>query len=305
MNKFRIQGYAKYIFLAVLIFLIGSTMVAQVNSQEQGSNDLYERLKQKGIPVEKVTTVQRIPYKIEISLRSVSDTQQLTLEDNWSILLARHEATLAYRIGLRIASYQLVVYNKNNERIYSTETFLYPEDLSQKSQPGKAQVDAQTTKKIVQEKLLFANLSLDNLNVIPEDAMGGGGQYLLIQVSGTDLNQVNKALPIFLSSFFQLLDTVNTQEGTNIVLCHLRVVDNDGEVLVDYVRDLEGGSTQWTSAKGIYSDWFSNPDSANTATKATSPETSYPVTSPTTPESTFPETGYPAPEPTVEVPPYP
>jgi len=47
--------------------------------------------------------------------------------------------------------------------------------------------------------------------------------------------------------------------GTYIVLCHLRVTDRKGYILLDYVKDVESGSTQWTSGQGLYNDWYPHP----------------------------------------------
>lgn len=273
------------ITIGILIIFIASAVVIQVNAQEQNADDIFDRLEQKGVPVLKVSTIHRLPYRIEIDLQSASQSDDLALEDNWFMQLAHREATLAYRIGIRLASYRLNVYNAAGELIYATEIYLYPEDLSQNSQPWRTQVDNQNAEQIVADNLQLAGLKLDELAVTPEDALGGNGQILLIQVSGKDLADVNGSLPKFLDSFFQLLDTINAQHATNIVLCHLRVLDATGDVLLDYVRDLEGGSTQWTAAGGLYSDWFPKPALAPTAGTPPAPiENGYPSPPTLTPQ---------------------
>lgn len=271
------------IFTGILILFTAFAVVIQVNVQEQSADDIYARLEQKGVPVLKVSTIQRLPYKIEIDLQSASQSGRLALEDNWFMQLAHREAALAYRLGLRLASYRLNVYNAAGELIYATETYLYPDDLSQNTQSGKTSVDHQSAEQIVTDNLQLAGLTLNELAVTPEDTLGGNGQILLIQVSGKDLAEVNGSLPKFLASFFQLMDTINTQQGTYIVLCHLRVVDATGNVLLDYVRDLEGGSTQWTAAEGLYSDWFPKPALASAAETPVRIENSYPPPSTSTP----------------------
>lgn len=271
------------IFTGILILFTAFAVVIQVNVQEQSADDIYARLEQKGVPVLKVSTIQRLPYKIEIDLQSVSQSGRLALEDNWFMQLAHREAALAYRLGLRLASYRLNVYNAAGELIYATETYLYPDDLSQNTQSGKTSVDHQSAEQIVTDNLQLAGLTLNELAVTPEDTLGGNGQFLLIQVSGKDLAEVNGSLPKFLASFFQLMDTINAQQGTYIVLCHLRVVDATGNVLLDYVRDLEGGSTQWTAAEGLYSDWFPKPALAPAAETPVRIENSYPPPSTSTP----------------------
>lgn len=274
------------IAIGILILISVFGVVIQVNAQDQSASDIYVRLAQKGVPVLKVSTIQRLPYKIEIDLQSASQSDRLALEDNWFMQLAHREAALAYRIGLRLTSYRLNVYNSTGELIYAVETYLHPDDLSQNSQPGKTVIDNQSAEQTVNANLQLAGLTLDELAVIQEDTLGSNGQILLIQVSGKDLLDVNGSLPKFLSSLFQLLDTVNPQHGTNIVLCHLRVVDPAGNVLLDYVRDLEGGSTQWTAVEGLYSDWFPKPALAPTGGTPPAPiENGYPSPPTLTPQS--------------------
>jgi len=285
MNKNRTIRIPFLITIGILIIFITSVVVIQVNAQEQSADDIFDRLEQKGVPVQKVSTIHRLPYRIEIDLQSASKSDDLALEDNWFMQLAHREATLAYRMGIRLASYRLNVYNAAGALIYATETYLYPEDLSQNSQPARTQVDNQNAEQIVADNLQLAELKLDELAVTPEDSLGGNGQILLIQVSGKDLADVNGSLPKFLDSFFQLRDTINAEHGTNIVLCHLRVIDAKGEVLLDYVRDLEGGSAQWTAAGGLYSDWFPKPALAPTAGTPPAPiENGYPSPPTLTPQ---------------------
>ncbi len=253
------------IFLSVFVamMLLGAFVVIQVNAQNQNTNDIAERLRQKGVPLKYVVTTRRLPYEIEIALNSSSDNDQLSLEDNWLMQLARREATLAYRIGLKINSYTLKVYNKKDALIYSTQTYLYPEDLNQQlTMTGHPKVDNLRTKEMVTDKLQLAGLSLDLLDVIPEDNIGGLGQVLIIQVSTPNLDTANSSLPSFLGSLFQMLNTINAEQGTYIVLCHLRIVDRQGTVLLDYVRDLEAGTTQWTSVAGLYAEWYPHPEFA-------------------------------------------
>jgi hypothetical protein len=237
--------------------------INEVRAQNQFATDIEERLKAREIPVKQVTTIKRVPYEIEISLQSTSKDDHLSLDDNWYMQLARREATLAYRIGARISSYHLNVYNTDGKKIYSTQIYLYPEDLSQQKLSQESSVDIETAKSLVKDSLKLGNMTLDILDLVDEKAEGFTGRVLLLQVSTSTLEQANLDLPIFLDSFFQLQEGFNSKNGTNIVLCHFRLVDMDGKVLLDYSKDLESGSTQWTAVEGLYSEWFSHPIDAS------------------------------------------
>ena len=248
--------------IAIAIAVVGLAYytATKVRAQNQYTTDIAERLRLRNVPVKQVKVLKHVPYMVEIALQSSSNDDTLSLDDNWFMQLARREATFAYRIGTGLSSFMLTVYNTRGDLIYSTQTYLYPEDLSQQMTSSQLpKVDNLAAKEIVEEQLNLAELSLDLLDVISE-GIGSNGQILLIQLSADDLETANQSLPKFLSSFFQMLETVNNEYGTYFVLCHLRLIDSQGNVLLDYVRDLEGGSTQWKAVEGLYDEWYPHPE---------------------------------------------
>ena len=291
------KNYLKWQIIVSIVLVtlvsIAGLLASQVRAQDQSASDLAERLRQRGVPVLYVKTLNRIPYEIEIALQSASNDQKLIVEDNWNMILARREATLSYRLGPRINSYQLVVTNEKGKKIFSSQKFLYPDDLSQKlSIPVNQPVDNQRTKEIVLEKLRLDGFTLDLLEVIPEDLPGNYGQILLIKVSAPDVPSANRWINSFMGSLLQMLDTINSEEGTYITLCHLRVVDKEGAVILDYVEDIEVGYKQWTTGKGLSGNWYSQPEfESPTPTNASMSLDAYPP--PSTPTPTTPPTAYP------------
>ncbi len=277
----RINLSKIFITLGILVTLLFAFFVTnEVNAQNQISTDIADRLKQQGVPVKQVTIIHRFPYEIEIALQSASNDSHLVMDDNWFMQLARREATFAYRISTRLKSFKLTVYNAKNELIYSTQTYLYPQDLDQQINTKSPTVDALKAKEIVASQLQLGGLNLDTLDIESDQAVGSSGQVLVIHVSGENLEAVNASLPNFLGSLFRILDIANSEYGTYIVLCHLRVSDGKGEVLLDYVKDVESGSTQWTSVQGLYDEWFPKPAGSNTpAADLTpiAPQDAYPV----------------------------
>jgi hypothetical protein len=194
--------------------------------------------------------------------------------------LARREATFSYRFGTRLDSFILNVYNSNKELISSEQQYLYPEDLNQQLDVKSPIVDASAAEDIILNQLQLGELSLDILEVNPDIAIGGSGQVLELSVSARNLETVNKSLPIFIGSLFKILATSNEEYGTYIVLCHLRVMDKNGKILLDYVKDVEGGSAQWASATGVNNDWFPIPNkygNSQTSLTPTANQISYPA----------------------------
>lgn len=235
------------------VIVIGATAygVIQVNAQNQSTNVLVERLEQYGVPVIHVITLKRLPYLVEISLQSTSEDTHLAPDDNWNMQLARKEATLAYRYGPRIDSYLLKVYNAGGEIISSEQNFVHPGDLSQKNTfSGTSKVSSEETKKIVLDQLKLSELSIMSFDVINDELSTSGGTHLQIILSSPDLEAANRSIALFLTSLEKMLDTINDNHGTKIILCHVRLVNN-GVVLLDYVKDTETGFVQLSGGNGL------------------------------------------------------
>lgn len=266
------------IIIAILILICSGLSFFEVHAQDEVVQDLYNRLIQDGVPVVDIETISRIPYKIAINLQSASSDDSLSIDDNWNMVLTHREATLSYRTGIRLASYKVDVLNNLGKVISSAEYFIYSQDISQNEKAGAAVVDNETTRELIRSELNTGDLSIDILDVYQDQGIEPSGQVFILQVSGQDLQQVNGSLPGFMGSFLHMLDSVNSQYGTNLDLCHLRVKDKAGNILIDFVRDLDGGTSQWTLAEGVYSDWFPQPKPAPTPSpKPTSKGPGYPA----------------------------
>lgn len=245
--------------------MLGLTAITyQVNAQNQDKSDIEERLIARGVPIKQVTIRKRIPYEIEIDLQSSSEDSHFSTEDRWNMLLANREATMAYRIGTRVKSYILVIYNTKGEQIYSGKTFLYPDDLSQKiPESRETKIENTKTKEIISSQLNLDTLKLDSLNVTSENIDGFTGQIVDIQVSTKDWEQAKQLLPRFIGKFFNMEETLNDEYGTNVVLFHLCVFDNQGNLIFDHARDLESGNNISSTNPDLFFEWLSNQGEDN------------------------------------------
>lgn len=241
--------------MAVIILFVVVTAV-EVKALDQNTSDLAIRLKEAGVPLENATVTSRLPYKIEITLQSTSQNQKLTADDFWYILLAQHEATFAYRWGTRLNSFLLEVVNQQDAVIYSVETYLHPEDLNQVSlEAGTSSISDEASAEVVRNSLTPGRLTISNLDV----GRGTSGQILLLTLTAASVEDANQSLDAFLGSFFKMLDTINQEQGTAIILCRLQLFDEDQAGLLNYVKDLESGYTQWSWDPGLSSEWFPQP----------------------------------------------
>ncbi len=166
--------------------------------------------------------------------------------------IAEREATLAYRLGMRVDSYILRVINAKGEQILWGQHYLYPSDLNQQlGVPIPSKVDNPTAKKWVAEHLQFGEMSVDRLEVVSDTLPVSAGQILLIELSAADLDAANRSFSRFMNSLYRLLDTINTEQSARLILCRLKLVDRQGRVLFTFMRDIEVGHTKQAAVKEL------------------------------------------------------
>ena len=249
--------------LAILSFSVfqRSRVTQENDAQTQYLETIENHLKQRGVPVKNVTL--RNGEDIEISLQSSSPDINLTMDDNWSMQLASHEAALAYRTGLGFKSFTLVLYNEPGQVIASIQSFSAPEDLNRRPPLVQPRVEIEKAKEIVSSQLSLGEMKINHMEINPDEIADSRERIMFLQVSGEDLAAVNRSLPNFLNSLTGFLDRPNLDLGVSIVLCHLQVLDGTGTVLLDYVSDAESGFIQWKiTEKDLVSDWFPHPEDA-------------------------------------------
>lgn len=253
---------SKFVLVSVFVLIIAVALLilaVQVNAQNQSVEDLTERLKQQGVPVKSITVQSRIPFQIEIVLQSSSDGKNTTLDDLWFAQLARREASLAHRIGVKVDSYRLTFVNTKGEIVTWEQNFLHPSDPSQQSfSSTPSKLDDTATKKAIAERLNLSGMTLDQLDVSSSVLRGDSRQIVTLQLSVPDLESANKALPSFLLSLRPLLDDINAKQGTRIAICRMRLVDRQGRVLLNYIWDLETREETSSSVSGLI-QWYPRP----------------------------------------------
>jgi len=284
-------------FLAALAGFVLIIFLMRANQQDQNIINLSARLKDDGVPVKEAVITSRLPYRVSITLQSASGDNHLTPPDRWNLLLAQHESAFAYRWGPRLSSFQLVVLNTLDEEIYSVETFLHPQDLDQVNPTGPiSSMDDAAAAEIIRKGLNLGGFTLTQLDVTRSLKTEPDSQVAQLKLTAPDLAAANQSLVGLLGSFFQLMDTINRQDGTALVLVHLQIMDEKGMVLLDYFRDVESGSALWSLAEGMNTDWFPHPPPDGRSNKsATSPPpgTQYPAPGGIQPTSTPTLKSYP------------
>ncbi len=211
---------------------------------------LQERLKQQNVPFTQIKILQESPLEIEITLQSVSEGKDWMPEDFEHLLLAQREAILAAEKGFDIERYTEILLNKNEESISWARIKINGEILYTKLSPSN--VADSVTKNLVGEKINTYGMPVINNEISSFD----GFQTLNLSLSTNSLEEANRVLPQMRDSLRPLTKDINSQ-GAQIVMVKLEVKNEKGEMLLNYLLDLQFGTEGWWAADGINVDsWY-------------------------------------------------
>jgi hypothetical protein len=279
---------------ACLGVILAGILAVRVNAQNQSTEILAQRLREKDVPVKDVTLLSRVPYEIAVTLQSASKGNEFMPEDLWHAALARREVALAHRIGIQVDSYTLTLVNAEGEMIYEGIRYLHGGELTQAlPTPAPSQLDDVATEDAVRDGLDLYGMSLDSLNV-SSDTLRGMGQSLVLRLSVLDVNAANGAIPPFLAPghIRDEFRRINSEYGTSVVICWIQIRDQLGNLLVNEVVDVETGEEMSSRVEDIL-PWYPAPVVHPTETPASSTEAPTPDVAP--PPATTMPSGYPYP----------
>jgi hypothetical protein len=244
----------KYLVLLFLVVLIGAIVgfVTIRARAEPPLSDLSGRLGVLGVPVRSINVTGQSSYNVVVTIQSTSNNQKTSPDDSWYMVLVLREVIFHYRVGAKISHYEIDVVNTNGENIYNISNTLNSRDPAQNRPLGQSKLDNQQTLTLVRDKLVLGNFVMDSSDVRTINAPGDTGQVLSVKISTKDVSEANQYLPNFIASFFRILNAGNSQYGTYIVAAHLQLVDQSGNVLLEYDRENEGGVEFWSGAPNLW-----------------------------------------------------
>lgn len=211
---------------------------------------LESQLNQQKVPFTKIQIIQDFPLQIEIDVQSMSEDKNWMPEDFENLHLAQREAILATEEGFNIERYTEVLLNKRGESISWARIKINREILYVKLPPATiTDIDAMS---LLNEKINTYEMSVLNKHISSFD----GFKTLNLELSTTSLEEVNQKILQIKDSLGSLVKDMNEQ-GAQIVMVKLKVRDEKGEVLLNYLMDLQFENEGWWVADGINIDsWY-------------------------------------------------
>lgn len=208
------------------------------------------QLKERNVPFTKIQVIQESPLQIEIDIQSLSEGKDWMPEDFENLYLARREAILATEKGYNIERYTEVLLNKRGESISWARIKINGEISYIKLTPSN--ITDVAALDLVSPKIDTFGMAILNSEVSSFD----GFQTLNLNLSTNSLEEANQALPQIRESLHPLTKDINAQ-GAQVVMVKLKVIDKKGEILLNYLLDLQFKTEGWWAADGINADsWY-------------------------------------------------
>ncbi len=278
------------LIILVLVLIFALSIRPQVSTQEDGIQSLQERLARTGIPIKSLKVTSQSPLEVEVIINSSASDGKLSHEDVLNQFLAVREIELAYlHFGALINSYRLVLETKEGNPIYDSTVFLNPDLPSQKlSQAPPSPVDTSKTKQILESMLDFRGLKLLTLQVPSTYPASDNSKLVTFDLStGTAAeNTDNAQIQEFLMSLRQQIEEINQRSDTGVVLFHVRILDSNNRLLVEYLEDIETWKQVTWIDETFIADWYPQPAPDSSPVPQVTPS---PVVYPTLP----PQSPYP------------
>jgi hypothetical protein len=244
-----------FLGLLLLVAIVGITLrlYTEVIAQQEVVEYLKEQLERQGIPIVDITIRHLLPLHLEITVQSMSEGEKALPNDPINLHIVRREVTLAEQQGYDIESFTLRLLNREGKTIFwAEETPVSPDDAPLELSPAK--IDDATTKNMITERLDLYGLALTNIEV----KSSAGIQTLILMLSTPSLDEANQALPHLMPSLRPVIANINAQ-GAQIAICKIELSDEKGQILLEYLLDLQLDSETWWMVDGLTQDWFPHP----------------------------------------------
>lgn len=247
-HKKLLMGIVLLLVIAGIIF----GLYTQVAAQQEVVKYLKEQLERQNIPIVEITARRLLPLSLEIVIQSMSEDEKALPDDPINLHIVKREVLLTRQQGYMIDSFILILLNKQGKTIFWAETPVELENVPLELSPSK--LDDTTTKNMIVGGLNPYEMSLVDAEVIS----ARGIQTLVLRLSAPSLEEANRALPYFMPSLRPFIADINAQ-GAQIVTCKVEVADENGQILLEYLLDLQLDSETWWMVDGLTQDWFPHP----------------------------------------------
>lgn len=248
------QNLLSKAFLITVGIAVG--IVVSLSTKTTAQNDavtyLEERYKLQNIPVTEITVLQESPLRLQIVIQTASEGSVGTPDDPINYHLVEREVVLAAKKGYFIESFIRIFINTKGKQISKADSRVHADFKTLDITPSLTADNI--TKDMVNGNLNLYGMSLSSMDVSSSDGL----QFLTLQVTSSSLEDANRAGPQLVGSLPKLIDSINAQ-GAKIVMCRLEIRDEKGDILLNYLVDLQLDTQSWWKDENFTDTWSEGP----------------------------------------------
>ncbi|MDO8717004.1 MAG: hypothetical protein Q7J73_09415 [Dehalococcoidales bacterium] len=251
--------------LVALISTYGLVHGAEVSSQQDQVaifNDVTNRLLKDGIPIASSQIVNDSMWSpslvAEYTLQSKSQNNIVDPDDPIYSNIVGREVNLAVRRGLNAGAYRIILINING-KVISNVTLAVIKDLEWPNSVGNT-----VTLKTDEISAFVADFPSFGVNRSFSIYVNREGLIKVkFDLQAQDIQAANSSIPNIIQETTSRIFQLNKEKGANIAIFQIRLKDNStGRLLLNYIRDLQTGSSNSWQIDGLTEDWYPHPSPA-------------------------------------------
>lgn len=250
-RKKFIFGFALFFVMLLALSLSSQTkaerLKVQVNQQESLVEYLKNKLGQLGVPVNQIVVLQDSPLEIEVTIQSLSTNEKFAPDDFVNIHMVVRESVFASDKGYPINGLTKIVVNMEGKQINKGWIKIEPESMYRRLAPS--QLTETSTANLLNKKLAEYGMSKINGKIIALDE----SQALDLYLPNLSKEETNLTMLSIKDSLGILTEDMNSQ-GAGISFVKLRITNESGETLLNFLSDWQFSTEGWWVADGINID---------------------------------------------------
>jgi len=245
--------------VSISFICLGTILINQIDLSKQSAqaqeidvanqnivNDVVEGLKQQGVPIKSFelenNTICDPPIIAKFILQSSSENDVSLPDDAINIQLISRAVNFAQQGGLTIGAFGITLLNKNNKVILQDmeATARFKELSSQFNPPLK--LNDEMVYDFLNKSVLLSDVSMNSLK-ISQDL--NGFRFITFNLQISDISNINNIFTNSLQEINEKTIDLNQNQSTQIGIYRIKLMDQTGKLLIDYLNDLQLKNQRW------------------------------------------------------------
>jgi hypothetical protein len=246
--------------LTSLIILSTQLVHAQDERNQQNIiTDLTTNLINQGVPIISITTTNDSRWEpstvIQCVLQSTSTDDELAPMDPTYSNVVGHAINLAQKIGLNVGAISTIFVNAEGKVLTKTTRRIKDKSLiiSKFEQPGELSVNEMIN---LMDDVPMLGMAITELNAVPTQEGLFKCRY---DIEAESLEMANENVPTLMPQILKKINELNLTFQAGIFAYQIYLTDKNGDILLQYINDVQLGRESWWQSDSLTKEWFPHP----------------------------------------------